>query len=82
MARITLRNILSEKTESFALISSLLEELKAAVYIEDNSQKNILGTPTANVIVELPVKLEDETIGWVKGDEKVPLIALLVNLLE
>ncbi len=81
MARLSLKNILSEKTESYALVSSLLEELKAAVYIEDNSQKIILGKPTSNVIVELPVKLEDEIIGWVKGDEKVPFISSLVNLL-
>ena len=81
MARISLKNILSEKTESFALISSLLEELKAAVYIEDSSQKIILGKPTANVIVELPVKLDEEIIGWIKGDDKVPVIASLVNLL-
>jgi adenylate cyclase len=81
MARINLKNILSEKSESFALISSLLEELKAAVYIEDISQKIILGKPTSNVIIELPVKLEDEIIGWVKGDDKVPVIASLVNLL-
>jgi adenylate cyclase len=81
MARITLKNILSDKTESYALVSSLLEELKAAVYIEDGSQKIILGKPTANVIMELPVKLEDEIIGWVKGDDKVPFISSLVNLL-
>ncbi len=81
MARISLKNILSEKSESFALISSLLEELKAAVYIEDSSQKIILGKPTANVIVELPVKLDEEIIGWIKGDDKVPVIASLVNLL-
>jgi class 3 adenylate cyclase len=81
MARISLKNILSEKSESFALVSSLLEELKAAVYIEDHSGKIILGKPTADVILELPVTLEDETIGWVKGDDKVPVIASLVNLL-
>ena len=33
------------------------------------------------MIVELPVKLEDEIIGWIKGDDKVPLISSLVNLL-
>ena len=81
MARISLKNILSDKTESYALVSSLLEELKAAVYIEDHSGKIILGKPTADVILELPVKLEDENIGWVKGDEKVPFVASLVNLL-
>lgn len=81
MARINLKNILSEKTESFALISSLLEELKADVFIEDASKKILLGLPTSDVIIEQPLKLEDEIIGWVKGDDKVPLISSLVNLL-
>ena len=81
MARLSLKNILSEKTESFALISSLLEELKAAVYIEDGSQKVLLGKITADTSHLQPVKLDDEIIGWVKGDDKVPVIASLVNLL-
>ncbi len=81
MARLSLKNILSEKTESFAIISSLLEELKADVYIEDVSKKILLGVPTNDVIMEQPVKLEDEIIGWVKGDDKVPVISSLVNLL-
>ena len=81
MARITLKNILSEKTESFALISSLLEELKADVFIEDTSKKILLGIPTNDIILEQPLKLEEEIIGWVKGDEKVPFISSLVNLL-
>ena len=72
---------MSEKTESFALISSLLEELKADVFIEDVSKKILLGVPTNDVIIEQPVKLEDEIIGWVKGDDKVPIISSLVNLL-
>src|SRR5579863_979433 len=81
MARITLKNILSEKTESFALISSLMEELKADVFIEDTSKKILLGVPTNDIILEQPLKLEEEIIGWVKGDEKVPFISSLVNLL-
>ncbi len=81
MARLSLKNILSEKTESFAIISSLLEELKADVFIEDSSKKILLGVPTNDVIIEQPVKLEDEIIGWVKGDDKVPIISSLVNLL-
>jgi adenylate cyclase len=81
MARITLKNILSERNESFALISSLMEELKADVFIEDASKKILLGVPANEIIMEQPLKLEDEIIGWVKGDNKVPLISSLVNLL-
>jgi adenylate cyclase len=81
MARLSLKNILSEKTESFALVSSLLEELKAAVFIEDSSQKVLMGKHIVDPIHQQPVKLEEEIIGWVKGDEKVPFISSLINLL-
>ncbi|HZZ75873.1 MAG TPA: adenylate/guanylate cyclase domain-containing protein [Puia sp.] len=81
MARISLKNILSEKTESFALISSLLEKLNADVFILDNSQKVLSGVVTADPVYQEPLKLDDEIIGWVKGDDKVPVISSLVNLL-
>jgi class 3 adenylate cyclase len=81
MARISLKNILSEKTESFALISSLIEELKAAVFIQDSSQKILLGDVIQHPDHQEPVKLDDEIIGWVKGDEKVTMICSLLNLL-
>ena len=81
MARISLKNILSQKTESFALISSLLEEMKAAVFIEDVSRKVLLGSLIENTSHQQPVKLDNEIIGWVKGDAKVPLISSLVNLI-
>src|SRR5450432_3186991 len=80
MARISLKNILSYKTEAFALIYSLLEELHANVFIEDLSNNFLVGKPE-EVIYQQPVKLDDEIIGWVKGDDKVPLISSLINLL-
>lgn len=81
MARLSLKNILSERNESFALIASLIEELKAEVFIEDSSQKILVGRSAPDAIYQQPLKLEDEIIGWVKGDDKVPVIASLVNLL-
>jgi adenylate cyclase len=81
MARISLKNILSEKTDSFAVVSSFIKELKAAVYIEDISHKVLLGNSSAVVSVNEPLKLDEEIIGWVKGDDKVRFVSSLIHLL-
>jgi adenylate cyclase len=81
MARINLKNILSGKSDAFALVNSFLTEWKADVFIEDAAQNILAGKRTDFIFNEDPVKLEEEIIGWVKGDDKVALIASLVNLL-
>jgi hypothetical protein len=55
MARITLKNILSERNESFALVSSLMDELKADVFIEDGSQKILVGKSIPGAIHQQPL---------------------------
>jgi len=81
MSKISLKNILSGKTDTFVLISSFIEELQATVCIEDITQKVLLGTDTTIVTRKEPVQLEGEIIGWVKGDDRVSVIASLINLL-
>jgi adenylate cyclase len=81
MARINLKNILSTKSEAFSLISALSLQLKAAIYIQDDQGKVLLGEPSASGSHEQAIRLEEETIGWVKGDENVVLIGRLINLL-
>jgi adenylate cyclase len=79
MARISLRNILSGKTDAFDLVCSFIEELKAAVYIEDIHQKVLLGHFSETAANKAAIRLDDETIGWVRGDQKVSVIASLLN---
>ncbi len=81
MARISLKNILSGKTAESVLISSLIEKLNAAVYIEDINQKVLLGKVATVVTDSQPVTMDEETIGWVKGNEQAPVIASLLNLM-
>ncbi|MEP7144448.1 MAG: adenylate/guanylate cyclase domain-containing protein [Ferruginibacter sp.] len=81
MAKINLKNILSGKSDAFALISSLIEELKAPVYVEDMAQKVLLGTGAGIISFQEPIRIDEEIIGWVKGDNKVAVIASLINLL-
>ncbi len=81
MARISLKNILSAKSDSFALVNSFIRSLNASVFIEDASQKILLGEKNVPVSAEEPILLEDEIIGRVKGDDKVSVIASLINFL-
>jgi class 3 adenylate cyclase len=81
MPRINLKNILVKNSEANALLNSLIIELKANVYVEDDAQKILFGNFTDIITYQEPIKLDEENIGWVKGDEKVSLIKSLIDLL-
>jgi adenylate cyclase len=79
MPRINLKNLLSTRTEAHVLLSALIRQLDAPVFIEDQQQKIILGEKTDQASMGEPIYNEEEIIGWVRGNEKVSLIASLVN---
>jgi class 3 adenylate cyclase len=82
MARLSLKHIIGKKNGNSELLSSFIEQLKAAIRIEDEQGKLISGSTNVVLIVsEQPVMLDKEVIGWVKGDEKAPMIASLLSLL-
>jgi adenylate cyclase len=81
MSRINLKNILTKKSDAAALIISLINELHADVFIEDDAQKILFGNSTDTVLNRQPIEVDKETIGWIKGDDKVALIASLINVL-
>jgi adenylate cyclase len=81
MARINLKNILSGKSDIYVLISSFIEELKAGVYIEDINQKILFGNPEISTPNSESIKIDNEIVGWVKGDLKSTIVASLINLL-
>ena len=81
MARINLKNILSPRNEAYAIISSLIRALHAAVFIEDQVQKVLLGEASEIYAFQEYIQMEDEIIGCIKGDEKVPLIASILQLI-
>jgi adenylate cyclase len=81
MSRISLKNILSPKSDAFAILSTVIGELHAKIHIEDASQKILFGQSTNGSVQKAAIKLDEETIGWVKGDQKVDAIATLLNIL-
>jgi adenylate cyclase len=83
MARLKLRNIIGKKNDVTSFLSSLVEQLNARVYIEDEDGTLLFGNTTEHTHFQHPIHLENEILGWVKGDEKVVIITnLLTYLLE
>jgi adenylate cyclase len=79
MARITLKNIVGKTTETLSAIPSLLDSLKAQVWIEDEKGNTLAGNRTGSNVFEYPVLYEEELLGWVKGDEQAKTIGNLLD---
>jgi len=81
MARVSLKNIVGKKDEINSAVLALMDQLKEATWIEDENGKLLLGDPTETPGSSFPVNLDNEIIGWVKGDEKSLMIANLLAYL-
>lgn len=81
MAKINLKNIVAKKNETSQIISDLLIQLKAGVWIEDENGKLLTGGQYDSPASTVAITVENETIGFVKGDEKALLIANLISQL-
>ena len=79
MAKLSLKNIVGTKSDASALLLSLMNTMKASVYIEDANGKLLLGNFQDDPTSQHPVNFEEELLGWVKGDEKALIIANLVS---
>ena len=83
MARVSLKNIVGKKNEINSAVLALIDQLKESTWIEDENGKLLLGSQTETVKSSFPVTLDNEIIGWVKGDENSLLIAnLLIYLAQ
>ena len=81
MARVSLKNIIGKKNEINSAVLALMAQLKEATWIEDENGKLLLGNPTETPASLFPVSLDNEIIGWVKGDENSLVIANLLAYL-
>ncbi|HWC54210.1 MAG TPA: adenylate/guanylate cyclase domain-containing protein [Chitinophagaceae bacterium] len=81
MPKLSLKNILGKNSESTAIVTSLMEQLQAKIRVEDESGKILLQSNPETDMVQYPIRLDDEILGWVKGDEKGAAIAALLHLL-
>jgi class 3 adenylate cyclase len=81
MARVSLKNIVGKKNEINSAVLALIDQLKETTWIEDENGKLLLGDPTETPGSSFPVSLDNEIIGWVKGDGKSLMIANLLAYL-
>jgi class 3 adenylate cyclase len=81
MARISLKNIVGKKNEITTAVLALINQLDADTWIEDENGKLLAGNSTGTPNSSFPINLENEIIGWVKGDEKSLMIADLLACL-
>jgi len=81
MARVSLKNIVGKKNEINSAVQALMDQLKEATWIEDENGKLLLGRPAETPGYSFPVSLDNEIIGWVKGDENSLMIANLLAYL-
>jgi len=79
MSRINLKNIVGKKSEVTDDILALCKQLNISIWIEDENGKVIVGMPTTESSPSFPILLDNETVGWVKGNEQGSLIAGLVS---
>jgi class 3 adenylate cyclase len=81
MARVSLKNIVGKKNEINTAVLALMDQLKEATWIEDENGKLLLGNSTETPRFSFPINLDNEIIGWVKGDENSLMIANLLAYL-
>jgi len=81
MARLSLKNIIGKKNGNTPLLLSLIQQLKADIFIEDEQENFLAGNNNAQVTCSHPILLDEEILGWVKGDANAECIASLLSLL-
>src|SRR5688572_24460690 len=82
MPRLSLKNIIGKKNAGFGLIQSFIEQLKANISIEDENGKILSGDEQLAPAHQYPIAVDDELIGWVKGDESAFIISNLLTILS
>jgi class 3 adenylate cyclase len=81
MARVSLKNIVGKKNEVNTAVLALMDQLGETTWIEDENGKLLVGDLTGTPRSSFPVNLDNEIIGWVKGDERSIMIANLLGYL-
>ena len=81
MARLSLKNIVGKNNDTTAILLSIIGQLQAKVWIEDNAGNLLLNTKQDSDQFQFPIQSNNELLGWVKGDEKGVIIAELLHLL-
>ncbi len=81
MSKLSLKHVIGKKNGNGSAVLSLIDQLKADIWIEDELGNFLSGNNNAAKKHRSPVQLEQEIIGWVIGDDKAKIIATMLSLL-
>lgn len=81
MAKLSLKNIVGKNTPFYTVVTQLMEQLQTSARIENEKGKWIAGTEEVDAAFSHSIKIDDQEIGSVKGDEKTAVIAELLQQL-
>ena len=81
MAKISLKNIVGKKNETSVVVSALVEQLNANIWIEDENGKILMGEQSQSPQLVAHVISDNEILGFVKGDEKAAVVASFISQL-
>src|SRR5688572_3430028 len=79
MARVSLKNIVGKKNEVNVAVLTLLNQLEETTWIEDENGNQIAGNRHETSTSSYPINLDNELIGFVKGDANAIIIANLIT---
>ena len=81
MAAVNLKSLIGKKNETSASLLSLIVKLHAHVWIEDNNGNVLLGEQNGMPEHIIPIVIEEEVVGCVKGNGGADSIASILTLL-
>src|SRR5215213_865409 len=81
MAKLNIKNIL-KKAETLAVLQALIDELRIALHITDETGKKIFVHGEEEAPCSFPVKADEEIIGFVHGENRASLVARILNELS
>ena len=81
MAIVSLKSLIGKKNETAASLLSLIVKMQASVWIEDNNGNILLGQALSDAEHCISIKVDDEVIGYVKGNGATESIASILSLL-
>ncbi len=79
MAKVSLKHIIGSKKELYKVVAALISQLNTTVWIEDETGKVLYGEKNNTNHSSYPVILDEEIVGYVKGDESGEIIASLLT---
>ena len=81
MSQPTLKSLLSKRSEIRAWLESWLDNTNAAIIVTDDQNNDLFGAATNGEQQATTVTLNDEIVGYVKGNNSTALVAGLLSIM-